>query len=116
MNLILQTSERTLVSLSKDELFGVANALNEVCNGIDIPDTEFRTRLGVDRSLLIELHQRLIAKPEESVCKYERVDVWPEPASVMVRAVSVYGGPVEMSTSEAEALIEQLRQSIAAAS
>jgi len=116
MNILLQTSERTLVSVSQDELRGLANALNEVCNGIDIPATEFHTRLGVDRSVLIELHQRLIAKPDESVSKYERVDVWPEPASVMVRAVSVYGGPVEMSTSEAEALIEQLRQSVEAAS
>lgn len=102
--------------MSRDELLGLANALNEVCNGIHIPDTEFQSRLGVDQALLIELHKRLLAEPDESVCKYERGDVWAEPASVMVRAVSVYGGPVEMSTSEAETLVEQLRQSIEAAS
>lgn len=37
------------VLFTEDELIAIANALNEVCNGIDIEDPEFATRLGVER-------------------------------------------------------------------
>jgi len=36
--------------LTEDELVLIANALNEVTNGIDIDDDEFSLRLGADRS------------------------------------------------------------------
>jgi hypothetical protein len=43
--------ERTVrVVLGETELAFIANALNEVCNGVEIEDFEFSTRLGVDRS------------------------------------------------------------------
>jgi hypothetical protein len=116
MNHVLHTSKRTLVSLSSEELLGLVNALNEVCNGINVPETEFQTRLGVSKALLFELHQGLLAEPDESALKYERVDAWAEPASVMVRAVSVFGDAVEMSTLEAEAFISQVQQAIETAS
>ena len=49
------------VSLSADELLILNNALNEVCNGIEVP--EFATRMGADvdevRSLLNEVGQVL---------------------------------------------------------
>jgi hypothetical protein len=35
------------VFLTPDELLMISNALNEVCNGLDIP--EFGTRMGVER-------------------------------------------------------------------
>lgn len=35
--------------LDEDELVLIANALNEVCNGVEIEDFEFSTRLGADR-------------------------------------------------------------------
>ena len=37
------------VVLGEDELGLLANALNEVCNGVEIEDFEFATRLGVER-------------------------------------------------------------------
>ena len=114
MNIVLQTSERALLSISSQELVGLVNALNEVCNGIHISDSEFNSRLGVDRTLLASLHQELLAQSSEPAGEFQRVDVWAEPAFVMLRAISVYGDPVEMSTSEAEALVGQLQRSIQA--
>jgi hypothetical protein len=43
------------VRVSRDELIAINNALNEVCNGIQIEDFEFQTRLGSDRSVLRDL-------------------------------------------------------------
>ena len=37
------------VVLGEDELRLIVNALNEVCNGVEIEDFEFFTRLGADR-------------------------------------------------------------------
>jgi hypothetical protein len=37
------------VRLSDVELLMLNNALNEVCNGVHIPDSEFQTRLGRER-------------------------------------------------------------------
>ena len=37
------------VELTDAELVILNNALNEVCNGVDIEDAEFQTRLGVTR-------------------------------------------------------------------
>ena len=36
--------------VSKDELLMLNNALNEICNGVDIPEVEFQTRLAFERS------------------------------------------------------------------
>lgn len=57
------------VVLGEDELVLIANALNEVCNGVEIEDFEFSTRLGVERSeargLLAEVGAALDALPPE---------------------------------------------------
>lgn len=116
MNIVLQTSERTLISLSRSELIGLANALNEVCNGTQISEEEFSSRLGVDRDGLLSLHRELLGQVDAPNGEYEQLDVWAEPASVMVRAVSVYGDPVEMSAGEASVLVQRLQQAIVAAS
>jgi hypothetical protein len=115
MNLILRSSGQALMSLTDEERVGIANALNEICNGIHIDEPEFQTRLGVDRALLVELLHKFQAEPSIAASAYERVDVSAAPASVMVRAVSVYGDPVEMGTSEAEALVRELQKCIFAA-
>jgi len=51
------------VMLSGDELAMINNALNEICNAVDIGDGEFQTRLGFKRSeldaLLVEIHRVL---------------------------------------------------------
>ena len=49
-------------SLSTSELVLLNNALNEVCNGIDIPDSEFATRLGVDRKAARQLLEKVAAE------------------------------------------------------
>jgi hypothetical protein len=42
-----------LVVLSGDDLLTICNALNETCNGLDIP--EFATRMGVEREEALDL-------------------------------------------------------------
>ena len=39
------------VRLTTDELRLLNNALNEVCNGVNFCDSEFATRLGVERNI-----------------------------------------------------------------
>lgn len=47
----MKAMESTEISLSRDELLLINNAINEVLNGPDaIDDAEFQTRLGVERS------------------------------------------------------------------
>jgi hypothetical protein len=43
------------VLLSPDDLLTICNALNEVCNGLDVP--EFATRMGVGREEVLRLLQ-----------------------------------------------------------
>lgn len=38
------------IFLSKEEIEFILQAMNEVCNGIWIPDIEFQTRIGFDRA------------------------------------------------------------------
>lgn len=58
------------VVLGENELVLIANALNEVCNGVEIEDFEFSTRLGVERSeareLLAEVGAALDALPRQA--------------------------------------------------
>lgn len=63
-------SRTARVVLGEMELALLANALNEVCNGVDIEDFEFSTRLGVERSeareLLAEIGAVLDALPHRA--------------------------------------------------
>ncbi|CAN5693204.1 hypothetical protein BH18ACI4_BH18ACI4_10200 [soil metagenome] len=58
MEIIESTKDKTIVSLSSTELIIMNNALNEICNGVDIP--EFETRVGYSRqqveALLDQIH------------------------------------------------------------
>ena len=47
-----------LRDLSFDDLMIINNALNEVCNGIDL-GSEFQTRIGVERSEALALLNRV---------------------------------------------------------
>ena len=53
------------VVIGEDDLGLLNNALNEVCNGVDIAEGEFATRLGADRddarALLAEVSELLDA-------------------------------------------------------
>ena len=42
-----------LIALTTDDLLTICNAINEVCNGLDIP--EFATRMGVEREVALDL-------------------------------------------------------------
>jgi hypothetical protein len=50
MIIVDRTSATVDLRLNRDELGLLGNALNEVCNGVEIADFEFQTRLGVERS------------------------------------------------------------------
>jgi hypothetical protein len=47
---------KATIELSPGELVIIVNALNEVCNGLDLPD--FSTRIGADR----QAAERLLAE------------------------------------------------------
>ena len=115
MNVLLQTSERTLVSLDAEELLGITNALNEVCHGVDIAENEFQTRLGVTREFLARVFSTLTADVPLSHSGSELVEVWEDHGAVMVRAVSVCGDPVEMGETQSAEFAEQLKNAIARA-
>jgi hypothetical protein len=115
MNLLLQSGERTLVSLSAEELLGITNALNEVCHGIQIPESEFQARVGVTREFLVGTLAALRAEAHPSRRASELVSAWEDHGSVMVRVVTAFGDPVEMGETAVTEFAEQLRQAIAAA-
>ena len=52
------TQDELLILISRDEAGTINNALNEVCNGIHLSDSEFATRMGVTRA---EAHDLLHA-------------------------------------------------------
>lgn len=43
------------IELNKESIIIINNALNEVCNNIDISDEEFTLRIGEDRTLVKNL-------------------------------------------------------------
>ncbi|ADG09441.1 hypothetical protein B7G68_04800 [Caulobacter segnis] len=54
-----QTATFSDIRLSIHELTLLSNALNEVCNGGDIDDAEFATRLGAERDELRQLLENI---------------------------------------------------------
>ena len=61
-------SASATIVMSPEELATVTNALNEVCNGLDLP--EFSTRLGVSREEAVELlHQFTIVSDQSADLK-----------------------------------------------
>ncbi len=113
MNAVLQTTNRLLLSFTADELVGVCNALNEVCHGVDIDDSEFLTRLGVSRAFLADLLGQLRAGVKHPVLRADnRADAWVDQGSVQAICVNVCGDSVDMGSEEALAFAEQLRKAI----
>jgi hypothetical protein len=53
MEIVESKENKTIVSLSSAEITILNNALNEICNGFDIP--EFETRIGYTRQQVEEL-------------------------------------------------------------
>ena len=102
MNLVHQNGHRYLLSASRAELIGIANSLNEVCNGVNIEDPEFETRLGFSRerlrAVLASVNALLGDKPGET---FETVAAWADGCSVQARCMGAYGDPVDMSSGDA---------------
>ena len=115
MNKVLGTADRTLLSITTEELVAVMNALNKVCNGVQIEDWEFQTRLGVTRESLRALLRDLKLDPHPAHQASELLEAWGD-GGVMVRAISVYGDPLEVGEAEAQAFAEQLKTAIRQAS
>jgi hypothetical protein len=63
MDVVGEERDAVVVRLSRDGLRLLNNGLNEVLNGVHIPDWEFATRLGAtreeSRALLAEIHRLL---------------------------------------------------------
>lgn len=53
------TNSNIIITLTREELRIVTQALNEICNGIDISEAEFGTRIGAGRSEVQTLLSRL---------------------------------------------------------
>jgi hypothetical protein len=51
------------IELTPDELLIITNALNEVCNSLEMP--EFSTRIGADRAEALELLREMSASYDE---------------------------------------------------
>lgn len=116
MNIVLSSSDRTLLSLTCEELDGISNALNEVCNRVHIGDEEFEIRMGMSREALRSVLAALRADPHPSRQLPERAEVWADHGAVMVCSINAFGDPVEMGESSALAFSEQLQVAIEAAS
>jgi hypothetical protein len=59
--------ESPRLSLNRQDLVALGNALNEVLRGpMQIGEWEFHARIGVDREYALELHQRLKQAPRRS--------------------------------------------------
>jgi hypothetical protein len=109
MNIVLQCMSRTLIWFSEDELVGVCNAMNAVCNGIAIDDSEFQTRLGVSRDYLLELLGKINAGATHPVLRAnDRVSACADGASVQAICITASGDPVDMSCEEARNFAGQL--------
>ena len=116
MNTVLRTADRMLISLTSDERIGLANALNEVCNGVHFSDAEFRTRLGVTRESMLVLLVAINSQPVVAHRAPELADAWAESGAVMVRAITAFGDPVEMGDREVRTFAERLQSAIREAS
>ena len=99
---VYQDGHRYLLSASRAQLEGIANALNEVCKGANIGDFEFQTRLGTTRaelrSIITSLGEVLDAKPSGG---FETTQARTDGGSVQARCMSAYGESVDMSSTEA---------------
>ncbi len=59
MNVLEKENGNFKIEISEEELCGLANALNEVCNGID--HFEFHSRMGVSEAFINNLVDQIQA-------------------------------------------------------
>lgn len=115
MHIVLRTKDRALVSLTAEELLLITHGLGQATDQRDLGDAEFRRRFGGERAKVAALHGALLESSPERRQEIETAEVWAEPGrSVMLKAISVDGDPVELSTDEAREFAERLRAAIEA--
>lgn len=112
MNLAFKSSGRILLSLTRSELVTLSNSLNEVCNGINITEAEFETRVGASRSEGLELLARIIAAIDAPHTEVEVARAWADSGAVMVKAISAFGDPVELGEEDVRRFAEDLASAI----
>jgi len=112
MNIVLNSQKRTLISFTPDEMIGICNALNELCNDRQFSESEFQTRLGVTRNFLVGVLAQMPSKANSQQGDIERTAVWADQGSVQILCVSAYGDPVDLSTVEAVEFAKQLQGAI----
>lgn len=112
MNVVLKSKERTLLSVSPEELVGIRNALNEICNDRRLAEAEFQTRLGVTREFLVGFLNQMPGEVSPRKGVAERADVWAVEGAVHILSVSAYGDPVEFNDEEARAFAARLMAAI----
>lgn len=71
MNAIKINKDRIVLELSKDELGVLSNALNEVCNGIEV--WEFDTRMGIkigDARIVLKSLTSIYKRANQTISNY----------------------------------------------
>jgi len=63
MRKIEARADGAVLALSSDEIYVLSNALNEICNGVDIP--EFDTRIGATKIAVRGLLEEFVRVIEE---------------------------------------------------
>ena len=59
----MASADRITIELTHDDLLAINNALNEVCHGASaIPEWEFQTLMGVERSAALETLRKITAR------------------------------------------------------
>ena len=116
MKAVLRATGRTLLSLSDLELITLSNALNEVCNGVHIGEVDFQTRVGVARAEAISVLAKMTAVIDAPAVAFDVAEAWADSGVVMVRAVSVFGDPVELGEAGARQFAQKLTEAIRDAS
>ena len=52
MNTLSKSGSEVVLSPSPSELISISNVLNEVCHGLHFDETEFLSRIGIERNAL----------------------------------------------------------------
>jgi hypothetical protein len=112
MNIVSKSADRVLISISTADLLAISNALNEICNGVHIADTEFQTRLGVSRAQALSTLSRVLAAHDAPETDMEVCTAWEDHGGVMVKAITVHGDPAELGEAEAREFIQTVAAAV----
>ncbi len=115
MHIILQSEEQTLLAVSAEERDALVRVLDAASREGPGRDPAQPAGSGVRPELLRGLLGSLKAQPHPARRGHEQVHVQADQGSVMLRAITVFGDPVELNETEARALDKRLQQAIAEA-